>query len=241
MDVPVRYRPLGDRALLIQLEGPLTVALNARVRALARIIEEARLPGVEDLIPAQNSLAVRYDPVRVDYAGLLEAVRGLAVPGGEVEPPPGKTVHIPIVYGGTWGPDLAAVAQRAGLTEGEVAARHSDRSYVVYMVGFSAGLPYLGDTDPVLWLPRRATPRLEVPAGSVGIAMNQSVIYTVASPGGWHIIGRTPMRTFDPYSEPPSLLVAGDTVRFIPIAPEDAEAWDEARQAEWDRRWNPWR
>lgn len=241
MDVPVRYRPLGDRALLIQLEGPLTVALNARVRALARIIEGARLPGVEDLIPAQNSLAVRYDPVRIDYGELLEAVRSLEVPAEGAEPPPGKTVHIPIVYGGTWGPDLAAVAQRTGLSEGEVAARHSARPYVVYMVGFSAGLPYLGDTDPALWLPRRATPRLEVPAGSVGVAMNQSVIYTVASPGGWHIIGRTPMRTFDPYGEPPSLLVAGDTVRFIPIDAEDAENWDEARQAEWDRRWNPWR
>lgn len=241
-----RYRPLGDQAVLVQLGAGLSLEINARVRHLARRVRGQRIPGVQILIPTQNSLAIRYDPVSISYDELVERLRALEETW-EGQPPAtealaeGKTVYVPVLYGGEAGPDLAEVARRVGLSEEEVVRRHCSRSYVVYMVGFHAGYPYMGDNDAFLQLPRRSTPRLHVPAGSVGIAMNQTIIYTVDSPGGWHLIGRTPMATFNPWETPPSLLVAGDTVRFVPIDAGEMEAWDQEKQRDWDRRWNPWR
>lgn len=233
-----RYRPLGEQVVVVQLGDDLSLTCNGKVRALARLVEERGVPGVRQLIPAQTSLAVRFDPMKADFAQVVDALRALEGDLAEAEPAQGKTVTIPVVYGGRYGEDLELVAARTGLSPDEVIARHEGRPYTVYMVGFSAGLPYVGDNDPALWLPRRPTPRLHVPAGSIGIAMKQTIVYTVESPGGWHLIGRTPMRTFDPLRDPPNLLAAGDTVIFKAIDPEDAEGWDEERQREWDRRWN---
>lgn len=233
-----RYRPLGEHVVVVQLGDELSLEGNAKVRALARLVEERGVPGVRQLIPVQTSLAVRFDPMRADFAQVVDALRALEGELEAAEPAQGKTVTIPVVYGGPYGEDLEEVAARTGLSPEEVIRRHEGRPYTVYMVGFSAGLPYVGDIDERLWLPRRPTPRLQVPAGSIGIAMKQTIVYTVESPGGWHLIGRTPMRTFDPHRDPPGLVVAGDTVVFKAIDPADAEGWDEERQREWDRRWN---
>lgn len=236
-----RFRPLGDQAVLVQFGDVLSLETNGRMRGFAHQVRQRQLPGVTSLIPAQTSLAVRYDPVRVGYGELVERLKELLDEPGGGAAVEGKLVYVPVAYGGACGPDLEEVARRTGLAPEEVVARHHARTYVAYMVGFHAGFPYLGDNDEQLRLPRRRDPRVEVPAGSIGIAMNQSIIYTVVSPGGWHLIGRTPMEIFNPFRHPPGLLLAGDRVRFVPIPEAELEQWDETRQRDWDLEWNAWR
>jgi KipI family sensor histidine kinase inhibitor len=145
-------------------------------------------------------------------------------------------VHIPTLYGGEYGPDLEFVAQHAGLTTEEVVSVHSGSDYLTYMMGFSPGFPYLGGLSNTLTTPRLETPRTEIPAGSVGIADSQTGVYPLASPGGWRLIGRTPFKLFDPGADPPSLLKAGDYVRFVPMATEE-EYLDVRQQVEGGRFW----
>lgn len=230
--------PLGDRALLIQLGEAIDAPTHARVRALTLALERAALPGVVELVPAFTSLAVHYDPVRVHealpgsedeapYERLERAVAALAA-GVTLEAlAPGPLVEIPVCYGGSFGPDLEAVAAHAGLAPEAVVRAHAEAEYTVYMVGFAPGFPYLAGLPERLATPRRASPRLAVPAGSVGIAGRQTGIYPFETPGGWQLIGRTPRRLFRPDAERPALLRLGDRVRFVPVAPEAFAAWEE--------------
>jgi inhibitor of KinA len=171
-------------------------------------------------VPAYSSLLVYYDPLVTTFQGMSDAV--LEIESGLDEQPsePPRAVHIPTLYGGKYGPDLKSVADHAGLTEAETVTAHSGTDYLVYMLGFSPGFPYLGGLSGGLATPRLETPRSEIPAGSVGIAESQTGVYPVASPGGWRLIGRTPLKLFDAHNEPPSLLKAGDVVRFMPLSTE---------------------
>lgn len=214
-----RLVPCGDRALLCYLGDGLDAATNDRVHGLARSLRRLGHPAVVEVTPGFHAVMVEYDPVRLRLEQLEEMVVKAAaeLSAAEVQ---GSEVTIPVCYGGELGPDLAAVAQRTGLGPDEVIARHAGATYRVYCLGFSPGFPYLGGLDPALAAPRLAEPRVHVPGGAVGIAGEQTGVYPSPSPGGWQLIGRTPLRLFDADREPPALLQPGDRVRFVPIGPD---------------------
>lgn len=213
--------PAGDAALLAVLGEAIDARLNARVHALARGLDGQ--PGIVDLAPAYASLLVTYDPLVTDYADVAARVRE-TLAGLSARPAlGGRRRRLPVAYGGEYGPDVPAVAERLGLSEDEVVGLHADATYRVYMIGFAPGYSYLGELPARLELPRLSTPREHVPAGSVAIAGRQTGVYSVATPGGWHLLGRTPVRLFDPAREPPCYLAPGDRVRFVPTSPAEYE------------------
>ena len=198
--------------------------INALVHGTAAAIETSDIEGVLEMVPTYRSLLIYYDPLQVSLQQLQEQISGMAIGEGETEHEY-RIVEIPTLYGGEHGPDLEFVAGNAGMTESEVIALHSGTDYLVYTMGFSPGFPYLGGLDQNLHTPRLQSPRTLIPAGSVGIAESQTGLYPVASPGGWRLIGRSPLRLFDPYASPPTVINAGDRVRFVAL--EDAAAYDE--------------
>lgn len=219
--------PLGDRAVVLALDGDPEAPDVGRARALASALAQAPPAGVVEVVPAFASVTVFYDPVRIaDFATLCAAIttvaRGAATPWFPVERP---VVEIPVCYGGEFGPDLPAVAAHAGLAADAVVALHSDAAYDVEAVGFLPGFAYLGGLPERLHTPRRATPRPRVPAGAVGIGGARTGVYPVASPGGWNLIGRTPLSLFAAERAVPARLQAGDRVRFRPISRETFDAW----------------
>jgi inhibitor of KinA len=223
--------PLGDAAVLAEFGSAINTENHQRVMALAKAIEERPHPCMIEIVPAFTTLTLFYEPslCRFDEARdyLLERLEHI--------PPqpivPSRTLEIPVAYGGEFGPDLQAVAEHAGLSTEEVVRLHSEGDYLVYMIGFSPGFPYLGGMSERIAAPRLATPRLAVPAGSVGIAGNQTGIYPSETPGGWQIVGRTPFRLFHPNETPPSRLKAGDRVRFLPISAEEYRGYTEPSTA----------
>lgn len=184
--------------------------------ALRRALERGSIEGVIETVPTFRSLMVHYDPLVISGARLRAQIEVLATDEAEAEAE-GRAVTLPVVYGGSHGPDLEDVAKAGGVTAEAAAKLHSDITHYVYMMGFAPGHPYLGDLPKELTLPRRKTPRTRIPAGTVAIAVGQTVIYPFESPGGWRAIGRTPAVLFDIRRDPPSLLRAGDHVRFRPI------------------------
>ncbi len=212
---PPRFRPSGEAALLVALGDAIAPDINRRVQALAARLAAAPAAGLGATVPAYCTLLVHYDPAHLDYAGAQALVARALDALDEAPPAPARRVEIPVRYGGADGPDLDFVARHAGLTTAEVVERHTSRDYRVFMMGFTPGFAYLGELEARLAVPRLATPRLRVPAGSVGLAERQTGIYPIDSPGGWRLIGRTPLRVFDPAGEPPFLLGPGDLVRFV--------------------------
>ena len=211
--VRVRVRPLGDTAVLAELGTRLDTAVNTRAIALAAALKKRR--DVRHAVAGHASVTVRFDPDLTTFDALAAAIRRLATKRPPVEEP-GRLHRIPVVYEG---PDVEEVCARLGLTRPQLVALHSRPIYRAFMVGFVPGWAYLGPLPEELVLPRRAEPRKQVPAGSVAIAGQQTGIYPVASPGGWRLIGRTPLRRFDPARDPPALLRPGDRVKFF-AAPE---------------------
>jgi inhibitor of KinA len=221
----MRFFPQGEGGLVLELGDAIDPAVNARVHHLARALRAALGARVE-VVPTYRSLLVVFDPLVLSRAELEREVAGLEERAAPSEALPraaaARRVELPVLYGGEHGPDLADVAAHAGLTEAEVVRRHAAPEYLVHLVGFTPGFPYLGGLDPRLATPRLATPRREVPAGSVAIGGAQTGVYPVASPGGWRLIGRTPLRLFDPARGAPFLVAPGDLVRFVPV---DASAF----------------
>ena len=222
--------PLAEDALLLRFGEGIDMETNARVHAAARGLSAAGLPGITEIAPAYATLLLRFVPGDwLDgtgghpFAGITAALHDVLDPGlrrddeqrnAEGERKVDLTVEIPVCYGSEYGLDLDAVAEHAGLPRDDVIARHAAAEYTVAMLGFAPGFPYLLGLDPALWVPRRATPRTRVPAGSVAIGGAQTGIYPRELPGGWHLIGRTPMALFDPARDSPCLLAPGDRVRF---------------------------
>lgn len=220
MNGGIRIVPAGDAAYLVEFEPRMDAAINARVIALWHALRQSAVPGVRDIVPAYRSLGVYFDPLRTDVDHLvatLESVAGAAAGAPVTEAPP---IRIPVCYGGEFGPDLEAVARRAHLTPAETIACHAGPIYRVFMLGFSPGFAYMGIVDPRIASPRLATPRVKVRAGSVGIAGRQTGIYPSETPGGWMLIGRTPVRPFDPARARPFLFQAGDAIQFYAIDPD---------------------
>lgn len=206
--------PLGDDALLVSFAQSATWATGMRVRAVADHIRDSRLAYVTDVVPAYTTLAVYYDGDAVTFEVIASAISDALRENPAQTTVSSQSVEIPVVYDG---PDLAEVAGRSGLTVDDVIAKHCSRAYRVYLLGFAPGFAYLGDLDAALILPRRSVPRVRVPAGSVAIAGAQTAVYPLETPGGWHLIGTTSTVMFDARRDPPALLRAGDTVRFVRV------------------------
>ncbi|MBA4496127.1 5-oxoprolinase subunit PxpB [Paenactinomyces guangxiensis] len=235
--------PLGDTAVILEAGKDINEETHRRVHALSSYLEENPFPGLIEIVPAFTTVTIYYDPAVICNAPTVATQRN----GAGSRPAPyqmvcsylsqacnrlgrigtyqPRTVEIPVCYGGEWGPDLTEVAHQNSLTPDEVVEIHTQPDYLVYMIGFAPGFPYLGGLSEQISTPRKSSPRLSIPAGSVGIAGSQTGIYPISTPGGWQIIGRTPLALFRPVENPPSLLQAGDMVRFRAISPEEFKNW----------------
>ena len=216
-----RVEPFGDAALLVVLGEGVDGMVNDRVHRLTFLldVQAARMPGLGAPVPAYASVLVPFDPSVLDEATvrgvIAEALGAAGEPETAIDPLP--VIQVPVHYGGAAGPDLAEVAARTGYAEDDVVRIHAGAEYRVFCVGFAPGFPYLGLLPEELALPRRPTPRLRVPAGSVAIAGRQTGVYPSDTPGGWHVIGRTDLAAWDPHRDPPALLAPGARVRFVPV------------------------
>lgn len=214
MAMSPRILDLGDRAITVEFGNAIDPALLARVAALDHACARAALPGVVETVPSFRSLTVVFDPLLTSRAALLPALEALLAQGGASDAVPSRRWLLPACYGGDFAPDLTEVAQRCGIGTDAVIELHAGREYVVYMLGFLPGFPFMGDVAEALHLPRRVEPRVAVPAGSVAIANGLTAIYPWQSPGGWHLLGNCPVPLFDVARASPALLAAGDRVRF---------------------------
>jgi len=221
--------PVGDKALLVEFGNAIDININNKVLALCNAISSSKILGVDECVLTYRSLLVYYDPLKTSYERLVFQLKDFEYRldefGSQIKR---RIVEVPTCYGGAHGPDLSYVAKYHNLTEEEVIRVHSEREYPVLMIGFIAGFPYLGEVASEIATPRLETPRLKVPAGSVGIAEKQTGIYPKESPGGWRLIGRTPLKLFDPSWPQPALLQPGDVVMFKPISEGEFEAIQEA-------------
>ncbi|WP_305856585.1 5-oxoprolinase subunit PxpB [Balneatrix alpica] len=209
----------GVDTLLIYADAPVAEQTSARIQQAAQALRAGLAQQLVELVPSYTSLLLQYDVLHADYAAMRQAVLAILAQLPEQLPQDeGQLIEIPVYYSAETGPDLLPLAQRTGLSVEEVIALHTATTYRVYAIGFAPGFAYLGQVDERLASPRLATPRLQVPAGSVGIAERQTAIYPLNSPGGWNLLGRTPLRMFDAGREPASLLAAGQRVRFQAIS-----------------------
>lgn len=211
----------GDSSLLIQFGNEISPEINQRIKATVQLMREQHIEGVLDVIPAFCSLLINYDPRVISYSEITKRMRKLLKVETKAGDEKKKVFEIPVCYGGKYGPDLAYIAEHAGMTEEEVIALHSSKDYLIYMLGFLPGFCYLGGLDERLHTPRLATPRIKIDAGSVGIGGSQNGIYPMDSPGGWQLMGMTPVKTYDPEREVPILVEAGDYIRFVPVDEEE--------------------
>ncbi len=219
----VKILTAGDSSLLLQFGNAIDPEINARIAATVQLMREQHIEGVVDLIPAFCSLLINYDPRVISYGEMrrrMEKILSVEIAAGDRKK---KIYEIPVCYGGELGPDLATIAGHAGLTEQEVIDIHSSTDYLIYMLGFLPGFTYLGGLDARIHTPRLANPRIRIPAGSVGIGGSQTGIYPMDSPGGWQLMGMTPVKTYDPEREIPILVEAGDYIRFVPIDRDEYE------------------
>ncbi len=219
---------LGDSAVSAHFGEEICPEINQQVTALRDALEEAvakgEIQGLGELVPTYCALLINYDPLVLGYDELVAKLKELSQSLVIKSDSDRQVVEIPVAYGGEYGPDLAEVAAAHGMTEQQVIDIHSQPEYPIYMLGFVAGFPYLGGMSPEIATPRKESPRLKIEAGSVGIAGSQTGIYSVESPGGWQIIGRTPLKLYDTDREQPVLLSAGQYIKFKPISGAEYEA-----------------
>lgn len=227
-----RFTPLGDQAVLIEFGNELNKEVQKHIRKAAALLEHHAPSWVVESVPALTTIAVFYNPLAVFYNDAIVALKELLQQADEVHEPPVRTIEIPVCYGGAFGPDLEFVAAHNGLSPAEVIALHSDGDYAVAMIGFAPGFPFITGMSEKIAAPRKDSPRLRIPERSVGIAGIQTGVYPIETPGGWQLIGRTPLRLFHPEQEIPSLLKAGDKVKFRRISEQQYYDWEEHRHAE---------
>ncbi len=218
---PPTYREMGDRSLLVEMGNEIHIDLNQRVGKLFLAVKKAALKEVLDIIPGYCTLLLVFDPLKTNASLMRKKVDALLDEMDTFEIPEPTEIRIPVVYGGKFGPDLEWVADYHGISPEDAIRLHVGTPYHVYMIGFIPGFPYMGELPKALITPRKETPRTRVPKGSVGLAQEQTGIYASDSPGGWQIIGRTPLALFEPSNTPPALLKMGDRVRFYPVTEEE--------------------
>ena len=225
-----RILPVGDQALVVEFGDSISPEINDRVYQLVTAVEQAADDRIGELVPTYRSLLIEYDAGVATFDEMRGVLAGILDSGGMKKAGRSaskRVFQLPVAYGGEYGPDLVAVAEHAGISKERVIEIHSGTSYRVFMLGFAPGFPYLGGMDPAIACPRLKTPRVRVPAGSVGIAETQTGVYPNDSPGGWQLIGRTPVRLFDPGADPPVVVQPGAFVRFVPV---EAAAFETIRE-----------
>jgi len=216
----INYKPYGDSGLLIDIGNEISGEINAKVLAFTNLIESELDSSIIEVIPSYSSVLILYDSLEIDYDNLKDKVKALENKTSTINKSQNRVIHIPTVYGGKYGEDLKIVAEYNGLTEEEVIDIHSGTLYRVYMLGFTPGFPYLGGMSKKISTPRKKTPRKQIEKGSVGIGGNQTGIYSTSSPGGWQIIGRSPLEFFD-IKKARSLINPGDFLKFEPLDEEE--------------------
>lgn len=217
----VRFLLTGDTSLTVEFGNEIKPELSTQIRALSIQIKKNKIPGILEMVPTYRSLMIHYDPQIILFTPLLKYIEKALNQLDEVEIPPSNVLEVPVLYGGETGPDLEYVASHSGKTLEEVIQIHTSTEYLIYMLGFTPGFAYLGGMSEEIATPRLQTPRVKIPAGSVGIAGAQTGIYPIDSPGGWQLIGLTPLKLYDPHREVPILPKAGQYIQFYPITPEE--------------------
>lgn len=222
--------PLGDSALMVEFGQQISASLNQQILQKARHLENQHYPWLDDIVPAYTTLTIFYNPLKVEgsfpYGKVKKMIERELSSATDEEELSSRHIRIPVCYGGEFGPDLEEVASMNGLQPGDVVKIHTDPLYRVFFLGFSPGFPFLGGMDGRIAAPRKKVPRKKIPEGAVGIAGQQTGIYTQEGPGGWQIIGRTPLSLFSVSQNPPALIMPGDTVSFVPISREEFYNWE---------------
>lgn len=217
----IKILTAGDSSLLIEFGQEISPKINQKITSTVQLMKEQHIEGVVDIIPAFCSLLINYDPRVIGYEELKERMKNLVKVDVKSQAGKKRIFEIPVCYGGEYGPDIENIANHAGLSVDEVIKIHSSRDYLIYMLGFLPGFTYLGGLDERIHTPRLANPRLKIRAGSVGIGGSQTGIYPLESPGGWQLMGMTPVKTYDPEREVPILVEAGDYIRFVPVTEDE--------------------
>lgn len=225
------FSPLSEKALVIETGSAINKETELAVRKLTALLESQTPDWVIEFIPAFTTVTVFYDPLRLNQAQAEQELRRLISALDEVEASEPRIIDIPVCYGGAFGPDLAFVAEHNGLTEEQVIEIHTSGTYRVHMIGFAPGFPFIGGMSEKIAAPRRKSPRLRIPERTVGIAGMQTGVYPIETPGGWQLIGRTPLRLFVPEQDIPSLLRAGDKIRFTKISEAEYREQEAATHA----------
>ncbi|MBU3153808.1 5-oxoprolinase subunit PxpB [Clostridium estertheticum] len=213
----VKYLIAGDRALVVEFGDKIEEQVNSKIRSLTIAMERAGIVGINEIIPTYRSLMVIYDPMIMELDNLIGMIKSIISKMHELKLPDAKVIEVPTLYGGEYGPDIDFVAKHNKISVDEVIKIHTSVEYLIYMIGFTPGFPYLGGMSDKIEAPRLQNPRTKIPAQSVGIAGKQTGIYPIESPGGWQLIGRTPVKLYDPFREDPVLLNAGDYIKFVQI------------------------
>jgi inhibitor of KinA len=226
-----RIVPVGDATLVVEFEERIDPVVNARAVAAAEALRAAAIAGVRDVVPTYRSVAVYFDPLLTDHRGLVRRLEEAALSPVRGEGRAHALIRVPVCYGGDFGPDLPDIARFAQASEAEVVEIHTRTTYRVFMLGFMPGFAYMGLVDSRIAVPRRDTPRVRVPRGSVCVAGVQTSVHPVEAPSGWHLIGRTPIRPFDPARRDPFLMKPADEVQFYAIDRQEFDRLDNAPRA----------
>ncbi|MDY0235331.1 MAG: 5-oxoprolinase subunit PxpB [Gudongella sp.] len=216
----IKFLVAGDSSLVMEFGNSISPIINSKIRNVLNLIEASDIVGILELIPTYRSIQVIYNPLLIEYDSLIDKLTEIGNSINEDSANSDRIVEIPTLYGGEYGPDIEFVAEHNGITVEEVIRIHSSTDYLLYMLGFTPGFGYLGGMSEKIAAPRLQVPRTKIPAGSTGVAGTQTGIYPIDSPGGWQLIGRTPIKLYDPLADPPVLLNAGDYIRFTPISDE---------------------
>lgn len=215
-----RYLTAGDKALTVEYGNEISEDISSKVRSMMVALELNKIEGVIEIVPTYRSLMIHYNSLTIKYDDLVSKLKLLESKLKDISLPEPEVIEIPTLYGGEYGPDIGNVAQHNGITVEQVIKIHSSKEYLIYMLGFTPGFPYLGGMDEKIATPRLKAPRTKISKGSVGIAASQTGIYPIDSPGGWQLIGKTPLKLYDPNREVPILLKAGNYIKFMPISKE---------------------
>jgi KipI family sensor histidine kinase inhibitor len=227
---------MGDRGLLLEFGDEISREISEKVRRMALAVQAEGMEGIVETVPTYRSLLIVYNPAILPIQGLKKRLNRVEEGLQQTPLPEPKLTRIPVVYGDAYGPDLEEVAKYHRISPEEVIQLHCSKPYLIYMIGFMPGFPYMGELPQALETPRLKTPRLSVPKGSVAIAQRQTGIYSIRSPGGWQVLGRTPVELFDPEKDPPALLQMGDFVQFYPVSEKEFKSWENLRPL---KSWSP--
>ncbi|MBU5668776.1 5-oxoprolinase subunit PxpB [Peptoniphilus sp. MSJ-1] len=222
----VKFLNAGDSALVMEFGNEIAKDINAKIATVVENLKKKKVDGILDILPTYRSILINYNPMKISHSEIVDILTELSKLNSSNQSDDVRLIEIPTIYGGEYGLDIKNVAEHAGMSEKEVVKIHTGTDYLVYMMGFMPGFTYLGGLDERIATPRLKSPRLKIEAGSVGIAANQTGMYPLESPGGWQLIGRTPLKLYDDTKEPPVFIQAGDYIRYVSI---DQKQYDKIK------------